>query len=467
MSLEIGSQDGKMLVKDCLKPWKAYFDAEKEKIMQNYFQLLRFQSISSQKHPEGHACAKHLQKRLEDMGLETKIWPTKTYPVIFAQTRKAKNVQPVLLLYMHYDVQAVDPLSEWKSPPFEPSIRDGKVYARGAQDNKGQLSYTLSALEAYLQKYPEPAFQIKVCIEGEEECGSEGLSELAAKKKEDLQADSLLIVDLGLKDAQEPVVSLGVRGLVTMDLVLQGSVGDLHSGAHGGLVYNPLHALCECLAKMRDERGHILVPGFYDDLVAFENEDLFSFDFDKKAYEKDFGPAIGGELDFAEQKRRLIRPTLEINGLWGGYCGEGFKTVIPAKAYAKLSCRIVPKQDPQKIGQLVKEYFLSLVPKALHAEFHVHQGGGSALRSSSQAKIVSVAKAAYEDLFDKPCQYTLEGGSIPVSVALAEASGADVLFMGYGLDSDQIHAPNEHFGMDRFEKGFLTLLRIFERYGQS
>lgn len=452
---------------DTFKKWKDLYEAEKEQIMKDYFQLLQFQSISSENHPDGYSCAKYLDKYLQDMGLETQNWQTDTYPIIFAQSKVKDSNLPTILFYHHYDVQPVEPIDEWKSSPFEPSVREGKVYARGAQDNKGQLSYSLAALKAFLKAYPNPGFRIKLCIEGEEECGSPGLQKLALEKAKQLRADSMLIVDLGLASKDQASISLGVRGLVTMELKVRGSVSDLHSGSHGGLVYNPLHALCQCLAKMRDDKGRILVPGFYDDIAAGDGEELFSFDFDRKDYESEFGPAIGGELDFEAQKRRTIRPTLEINGLWGGHCGQGFKTVIPAYAHAKLSCRLVPGQEPQKIGSLVRDYFLSLLPKGLEAEFIVHEGGGRALRSSPDSSIAKIVKETYEELFASPCQYTLEGGSIPISVDLASASKADVLFMGYGLDSDQIHAPNEHFGLDRFEKGFLTIARILERFGQS
>jgi acetylornithine deacetylase/succinyl-diaminopimelate desuccinylase-like protein len=400
------------------------------------------------------------------MGLKVEKWPTKGHPVIFASSQPILPDQPTLLIYNHYDVQPVDPLNEWDSPPFEPTVRQGEVYARGAEDNKGQCFYVLQALKALLHKHGSFPINIKLCIEGEEECGSEGLADILQDKKRQaqLKADYLVIVDMGLRDKNTPAVTLGVRGIVTMGLHLKGSHIDLHSGSHGGIAYNPLHALVEMLSKLRDSNGKITIPGFYDDVVEIDekNRSLIALDFDTKEYETMFGALPeGGEKKYTPWERAWNRPTLEINGISGGYSGQGFKTVIPAKASAKISCRLVPNQDPKKIGKLVAEYLKKLAPKGMEVEVEVY-GGGKAIRANPTSKVVVAFAKAYEELFKKPCEYIYSGGSIPIVTNLAEASQSEVILMGFGLPDDQIHAPNEHFGVDRLEKGCEVIFRAIE-----
>ncbi len=274
---------------------------------------------------------------------------------------------------------------------------------------------------------------------------------------------------MGIHEPNTPAVTLGVRGIVTMDVEVQGTKTDLHSGSHGGLAYNPIHALIEILAKTHNKEGEVAIPGFYDDVVKLTPNELsqISLHFDAQHYEKLFGAKpTGGEKAFPPAERVWLRPTLEVNGINGGYSGAGFKTVIPAKAIAKVSCRLVPNQDPQKIAQLVASFIESQAPKGIKVKVHKHPGGGKAVRANPNSEVVQAFAKAYSEVFQKPCQYIFEGGSIPIVTELAHASHSEVVLMGLGLADDNIHAPNEHFGIDRLEKGYLIMLRTLEILGK-
>lgn len=448
-----------------------YFQQHKEKMLQEYFTFLKFQSISSEPDftPQVNACAKWLVDYLKEMGFETQLWPTKGHPTIFASDLRAGPDKPTLLIYNHYDVQPVDPINEWDSPPFEPTIRDGQVFARGAQDNKGQCFYTLQALKALLKLDKQLPINIKLCIEGEEECGSEGLAGILSEKQKELKADYLAIVDVGLREPNIPAVTIGVRGLVTMDVSVQCTHTDLHSGFHGGLSYNPIHALVELLSGLRDSSGKVTVPGFYDAVkpVSEQEKKQIALSFNEQEYEKMFGAKpSGGEKTFSPRERVWLRPTVEINGINGGYSGSGFKTVIPAKASAKLSCRLVPNQDPEKIGALVAKFLEKRAPEGTTVKVTVRSGSGKAVRANPDSQVAQAFSRAYQDVFQKPCEFIFEGGSIPIIPELAAASHSEVVLVGLGLADDQIHAPNEHFGLDRLEQGFLVMARAIELLGK-
>lgn len=435
------------------------------KVLEEYFSFLRFKSVSTdpQYKQEVLACADWLSHYLQEMGFTVERWETSGHPTLFASHLKAGPNQPTLLLYNHYDVQPVDPIEEWLSPPFEPTVRNGEVFARGAQDNKGQCFYTLQGLK----KSSQLPINIKLCIEGEEECGSAGLSRLLQQpeKRQKLKADYLAIVDMGIPDMKTPAVTLGVRGIVTMELVVQGSKGDLHSGSHGGIVFNPVHALVQLLASVRNSEGKITIPGFYDDITPLNPEEkgAITFDFDQAQYEKMFEASpTGGEKEYSPLERAGLRPTFEINGIAGGYAGAGFKTVLPAKAIAKISCRLVPDQDPQKMATIVKKFLENAAPKGVQVSVKILEGKGKAIRANPSSKLVKAFSQAYQELFKKPCQCILDGGSIPIVTQLAEASGGEVILLGLGLPDDNIHAPNEHFGIDRIEMGTELLARTIE-----
>lgn len=445
---------------------KQLYSHYKEQGLKDYCTFLSFPSISTDPayRSQVTSCADWVCHYLKNIGFDVELWPTTGHPIVFAKNMRAGPTQPTLLIYNHYDVQPVDPLEEWKSPPFEPTIHGEEIFARGAQDNKGQCLYVLLALKALMEKYGSLPINVKLCIEGEEEAGSTGLSSILASKPKALQADHLAVVDLGLRSASEPAISLGVRGLVTMDVEVSCTHTDLHSGFHGGLAYNPIHALTELLAMVRHPSGAISIPGFYDDIVPLtaEEKEQISWDFDLHEYEKMFGaPPTGGEQIFTPLERAWTRPTFEVNGISGGYTGEGFKTVIPSKAYAKISCRLVPDQDPQKVGRLVADYLHEHAPKGTNVKVELH-GYGKALHARPYTDISRAFSQAYTEVFDTPCQRIYSGGSIPIVSELAAACGGDVVLMGLGLASDNIHAPNEHFGIDRIEKGFLIIARALE-----
>jgi len=449
-----------------LSSLKSYFNTHREFILEDYFTFLKFKSISTEKEFESDliACAHWLKDNVANIGFKTQLWETSGHPTIYAENLNAGPEKPTILIYNHYDVQPVDPIDLWDTPPFEPTFKDNKIYARGAQDNKGQCMYVFQALKAMMKLNGTLPINIKWVIEGEEEAGSKGLSSILKDKREQLKADYLAIADLGIPSNTTPSVTLGVRGIITMDVEATGSNTDLHSGTHGGRAYNPIHALVEVLSKLRDSNGKILVPGFYDSVAPLtENDrDHISFEFDEEHYSKTFGiPATGGEKNFAPLERSTIRPTVEINGINGGYSGDGFKTVIPAKASAKVSCRMVPHQDPMTIGKSIALYLESLAPEGIAINVKIHSGMGGAVRANPSSKVVQAYSKAYTQVFGTPCTFSFEGGSIPIITELSNACGGEIVLMGMGLDDDQIHAPNERFGLDRFERGFqVTILAL-------
>jgi acetylornithine deacetylase/succinyl-diaminopimelate desuccinylase-like protein len=453
--------------KSILHTLKTLYREQQANAFEDFKTFLKFPSISSEQtfQPQVKECAAWLSTYIKKLGFEIELWEGKGHPVIFASHMQAGDDKPTLLIYNHYDVQPIDPLEEWTSPPFEPTERDGQVYARGAQDNKGQCFYVLQALKLLLLKDQKFPINIKLCIEGEEECGSHHLTELLKVKSKELHADYLAIVDLGMPKPNQPAVTLGVRGIATMDVEVCGSTCDLHSGSHGGLAYNPIRALTEVLSKLHDSFGKVTVPGFYDgiqEMTSEEKEEL-ALTFDQNEYKQMFGiHATGGEQVFEPLEREWLRPTLEINGINGGYSGAGFKTVIPAKAMAKISCRTVPGQQYQDVAAKVARHIESLAPEGIHVKVHVHSGGGEAVRSAPDSKIIQAAAQAYQEVFERPCQYILTGASIPIAAELAKASGSEIVLMGLGLADDLIHAPNEHFGMDRLENGCLSIARMIE-----
>lgn len=444
-----------------------WIDENRPHWIEEFKTFLRFPSISSE--PEFKQslldCSQWLSQYLIDLKFNVELWPTSGHPVIFATNMNAGPDKPTLLIYNHYDVQPIDPLEEWNSPPFEATLRDGQIYARGAQDNKGQCFYVLQALKLLQKQKGSLPINIKLCIEGEEEIGSAGLGSILVEKKEKLKADYLAIVDLGLRQPHIPALTLGIRGIITLDVEIQGSHTDLHSGHHGGIVPNPIHVLVKLLASMRDANGRITIPRFYDDVkeLSLEEKSKVLFHFDANEYYQETGAfPIGGETEYSVLERAWIRPALEINGIHGGYTGKGFKTVIPAKAHAKISCRLVSDQEPAKIANLIADYLKTNAPKEVRVTTHIHPGQGKAVRVSPNARVVKAFAEAFKEVFAVPCEFIFEGASIPIVPELAKACEGETILLGLGLSTDQIHAPNEHFGVDRLEKGMLAMARAIE-----
>ncbi len=448
---------------------KALFEREKENVLRDFFSFLRFKSIATDPNyrDEVESCAEWVASYLKQCGLNVEKWESDRAPVIFASDLRAGKGKETLLLYCHYDVQPVDPLEEWLSPPFEPTIRDGEVYARGAVDNKGQCFYTMLAIKMLLQELGQLPVNLKIVIEGEEESGSLGLAQLLDEKRESLSADYLLIVDSGMEKIEEPAITLGARGIVCMQVNVKEAEYDLHSGMAGGMAYNPNRALAEMLAQLHDERGSVAIAGFYDELVEIpphEKKEL-SFSFDAGHFFSLFGfEPTGMETDISPVEASCLRPTLEINGMWGGYTGPGFKTVIPATAHAKISCRLVPHQNPERITALVRDFLISNTPIGLQTDVEVFPGNGRGFRTNPNSRIAQLMTESYSQIFQKPCHKILIGGTIPIAVELSEAARAEMVLVGLSLPGDRVHAPNEHFGLDRLEIGFLTICRALELF---
>lgn len=443
------------------------YDRFASQIQEDYFTFLRFKSISSEPEyrQDVQECALWLKEYLEQGRFTVELWEGDGHPVVFAENRSAGSDRPTILFYGHYDVQPVDPLELWQSPPFEPTIRDGQVFARGAQDNKGQSMTVISALRTVMLENDGLPVNVKVCIEGQEESGSGLLLEKLTENREKLKADYLAVVDLGMVSEEAPTISLGLRGITTMTLEVTGSDSDLHSGVHGGIVYNPNHALVEILSQLRDREGRITVPGFYDDVreLAPEIRDRLRTDFDADLYQQAFGAKpVGGENAYSFVESASIRPTLEINGLAGGYAGDGFKTVIPARAITKISCRLVPDQNPHRIWQQVTDYIRQLCPDGVRVKFTGQPDYGKPFRSDPNSPIVRAVSQVYEEISGVKTGYYMEGGSVPIVTSLVQALGTDTVLMGWGLMGDNMHAPNEYFSLPRLKKGFLSIARLLE-----
>jgi acetylornithine deacetylase/succinyl-diaminopimelate desuccinylase-like protein len=441
-----------------------WYHKNQQEILRDFFAFLRMPSIStdSQFAKDVRSTAFWLRDYLEKMGLKVELWETTGYPVIFAKAFRGEDF-PTILIYQHYDVQPVDPLNLWETPPFEPSIRGNKVFARGASDNKGQCFYSIQAVRALLEL--SASFPCNICffIEGEEESGSQGTESILEKKKKELQADYLLVIDCNIPSMDRPGIDLGMRGITALTLILSNSKVDLHSGTHGGIALNPNRVLVELLGKLWDQEGRVRVPGFYDDIKPLSESErgMLDFSFDREAYQKTFGvQAFSNEKGVNCLESNWLRPTLEINGIQGGYTGEGFKTVIPAESYAKISCRLVPNQDPEKVTQCLIEWLKQEVSPGIAIDFAIHKGA-RAFRISPHSKSVQKAKQAIEYVFEKPCSFVLEGGSVPIIDKLSRFSN-NTLLLGVALTEDCIHAPNEHFDLLRFEKGFLLVSELIQ-----
>lgn len=448
-----------------------WYSTYEKQILQDFITFLKFPSISADPH-YGDACrqtANWLCHQLRQSGLEAVLWESPGLPVVFGSWLKAGKKAPTVLIYHHYDVQPVDPIELWKSDPFEPLVQGNQIYARGASDNKGQCFYTLTALKAFFQLAEKVGFNLKIFIEGEEESGGRGTRCVLEEKKEELKADYLLVVDCGMKDEKTPAMTLGIRGIITMDVECQNASIDLHSGLHGGIALNPNRVLATLLASLWDEKGRVAISGFYDDVISLSQEEraLIDLEFDQKEYEKVFGVnAFANEKEVALKESNGLRPSLEINGMWGGYIGQGFKTVIPSHAFAKLSCRVVPNQDPLKVAHQIKHHLETRAPEGIKIKVDVHETS-AAYRIDSRSSLVKIVSLSYEEVMERKCQYCLSGGSIPIVVDLAHASDAEVALIGMGLESDDIHAPNEHFGLDRFKKGYLSMAQLLTAFSEG
>ncbi len=440
-----------------------WYQNQKQEILDEYFHFLRFPTVGTQtkRHQDMQNCIAWLLSIVKEMGLQGEKWEFENgQPALFAESIINPSF-PTLLFYQHYDVQPEDPLPLWKSPPFEPTVRDGKVYARGAEDNKGQCHYTLTAIKAFMKLVKERRFNIKILIDGEEECGSHSLMKHGHRYKDRLKADYLLIVDMGIGSFKEPHVCIGCRGIVSMEAECIVSNIDMHSGEHGGIAANPIHLLAKAISKIHDENGRVTIPGFYDEVKTLSDAEKKEFDlrFNPEDYKKEFGVRAFAQKGVGHKEANTLLPVLEVNGIWGGYTEEGFKTVLPAKASCKISCRLVPDQNPDLIFKRVKEFLRAHIPHEVELNVKEH-GHGKAYRASTQSKLAAIVKSGYEEVFRKSCSYYTSGGSIPIATTLMELSQAECVLPGVGFAENNIHAPNEWFSLEQHQKGFEMITQI-------
>lgn len=447
--------------------WKDYLEHNKEKFLNELLELLRIPSVSARSEHKNdmQRCAEAVQQRLNEAGVDmSKIFPTDGHPIVYAEKIIDPN-KPTVLVYGHYDVQPPDPLELWNSGPFDPEIKDGKIYARGSCDDKGQFYMHIKALEMMNQTGSLPA-NVKFIIEGEEEIGSPNLAKFVAANKTLLKADVILISDTSMISLDNPSIDIGVRGLSYIEVEVTGPNRDLHSGVYGGAVANPITILARMIASCHDENNHITIPGFYDDVVEVsktERELLAQAPFDKDEYKADLGiRKIWGEKGYSTNERTGIRPTLELNGIWGGYTGEGSKTVLPSKAFAKISARLVPDQSSADITRKMTKYFEKIAPESVTVKVTEHHGGEPYMTPIDSPAYKAAAKAI-KTTFGKDPVPLRGGGSIPICALFEKELGIKIVFMGFGLDSDNLHSPNEKFDLANFYKGIETI-PYFHKY---
>jgi acetylornithine deacetylase/succinyl-diaminopimelate desuccinylase-like protein len=451
-----------------------YIQANKQRFLDELFALLRLPSVSADANynPDVFKTADEVALRLAQAGADhVEICQTPGYPVVYGE-KMIDPSKPTVLVYGHYDVQPADPIELWQTGPFEPEIRitekhpQGAIYARGACDDKGQMYMHVKALEIMLKHDALPC-NVKFMIEGEEEVGSANLEWYVKRNQEKLKCDVILISDTGMLANDVPSITTGLRGLSYVEVEVTGPNRDLHSGLYGGAVANPINILAKMIAGMHDENNRITIPGFYDDvdeLSAAERAEMAKAPFSLEAYKKalDLGD-VHGEAGYTTMERNSIRPTLDVNGIWGGYTGEGAKTVIASKAYAKISMRLVPRQNPDKITELFKNYFESIAPKSVKVKVTPHHGGLPYVTEIDNPAYVAASKA-YEATFGKPAIPVRSGGSIPIVALFEQELGAKSILMGFGLDSDAIHSPNEHFGVFNYLKGIETIPYFYKYF---
>jgi acetylornithine deacetylase/succinyl-diaminopimelate desuccinylase-like protein len=449
----------------------SYIQDNAKRFVEELFELLRIPSISAQSDHRGDMvrCAEWLRDALLGSGADrAEVMPTAGNPVVYAE-KITDPAAPTVLVYGHYDVMPVDPLNEWNTDPFEPVIKDGRIYARGANDDKGQLYMHAKAFETMVATDNLPC-NIKFMIEGEEEIGSASLYGFCEEHKELLRSDVILVSDTSLIGWEMPSITAGLRGLSYMQVEVQGPSHDLHSGLYGGAVANPANVLADIVARLIDERGRITIPGFYDDvreLTATERADFNRAPFDLERYKKQLDiDAVQGEEGYTTVERTGVRPTLDVNGIWGGYMGEGTKTIIPATASAKISMRLVPNQDYHKIAELFTAYVENIAPKSVRVKCEFLHGGAPYVTPTDLPAYQAAAKAMEETFGKKPLPF-YSGGSIPIVSGFEQILGVKSILMGFGLDVDAIHSPNESYGLANFYRGIETIPLFFRHFTEA
>ncbi len=453
-----------------MQEWKDYQKKNEDRFLEELLELLRIPSVSARSEHKDDMlkAAENVKKRLEEAGVDkAEIMPTAGHPAVYAE-KIIDPSKPTVLVYGHYDVQPPDPLDLWTSPPFEPVIKDGKIFARGACDDKGQFYMHIKALEV-LNKTTGLDTNVKVLIEGEEEIGSKHLGEFLEEHKDKLKADVILISDTAMLSLETPTLDVGVRGLTYIEVEVTGPNRDLHSGVYGGAVANPITILAQMIASLHDENNHITIPEFYDDVVVSsddERKEMSKVPYDEKAYSEDLGvKELWGEKGYSTNERTGIRPTLELNGIWGGYIGEGAKTVLPSKAYAKISCRLVPNQTTEKITEIVMNHLKKIAPAYVDVKVTDLHGGNPYMTPVDSIEYKAASKAI-EATFGKTPIPVRGGGSIPITALFEKILNCKTVFLGFGLDSDNLHSPNEKFDIANFYKGIETIPYFYKYYAE-
>ncbi|MGZ3865964.1 MAG: dipeptidase [Bacteroidia bacterium] len=453
---------------------KQYVEQNKQRFLDELMDMLRIPSVSARpEHKDDmYRMAEAVKANLTAAGADNvQVSATKGYPVVYGEKIIDPKL-PTVLVYGHYDVQPAEPLELWHSPPFEPVIKktdihpEGAIFARGSCDDKGQMYMHVKAFELMMQTNTLPC-NVKFMIEGEEEVGSANLGAWVADNKERLKADIILISDTSMIGNKTPSIDVGLRGLAYMEVEVTGPNRDLHSGVYGGAVANPVNILCKMIASMHDKNNHITIPGFYDKVMKLtpkERKELNKAPFKLAAYKKDLEIGdVWGEKGFTTLERTGIRPTLDVNGIWGGYTGEGAKTVLPSKAYAKISMRLVPGQTSHQIAKLFTKHFNKIAPKSVKVKVTTHHGGEPVVVPTTSKAYLAAAKAMEQSFGKKPIP-TRGGGSIPIVALFKNTLGLDSILFGFGLDSDALHSPNEHYGVYNYFKGIETIPLFYKHY---
>ena len=451
-------------------------NSKKEKYLNELIDFLKIPSISADTNYKNSVrkAAEWLSNSISKTGCENvEIIETKGHPIVYGEKIIDEKL-PTILIYGHYDVQPPDPLDLWDNPPFEPVIKktknhpEGAIYARGACDDKGQTFMHIKALEIMISKNELPC-NVKLMIEGEEEVGSSNLEFFVKENQKKLKSDVILISDTGILNNDQPSITTGLRGLSYMEVKLTGPNRDLHSGLYGGTVANPINVLCQMISSLKDENNKITIPGFYNDILDVsdsERKEMSKVPFDLELFKKSLSiGSVSGEKGFTTPERKSIRPTLDVNGIWGGYSGEGAKTVIPSEANAKISMRLVPNQNWKKISKLFIKHFKSIAPKSVNVDIKTHHGG-QAYVTPTNSIAYKAAHLAYKKSFGKHPHSVRDGGSIPIVPMFEEVLGCKTILMGFGLDSDSIHSPNEHFGVFNFFKGIETIPYFHKNFAE-
>ena len=453
-----------------MKDVKGYIEANKDRFLNELFELIRIPSISteSEHKPDMVRCAEKWKAFLLEAGCDkAEVMPSAGNPVVYGE-KTIDPAKPTVLVYGHYDVMPVAPLELWKTKPFEPVVKDGKIWARGADDDKGQSFMQAKAFE-FMVKTNQLPCNVKFMLEGEEEIGSPSLYGFCEEHKELLKADVILVCDTSMIAPDVPSITSGLRGLCYWEVEVTGANHDLHSGIYGGAVANPINILCKMIAGLHDENNHITIPGFYDDVLVISDEEralMAQAPFNEEDYKRDLGiKAVHGEKDYSTKEPTGIRPCLDICGIWGGHTGEGSKTVLPSKAYAKISTRLVANQDFNKISKLFQEYFESIAPDCVRVKVTPCHGG-AAYVSPLEMKAYQAAEKAMETTYGKRPIPTRSGGSIPIVAGFEKILGTKSILMGFGLGSDDIHAPNENYPLEQFFKGIETIPYFYEYFAQ-